>query len=31
MKQLKNRMIGDIGNLFQYEEENYYKPVGNSR
>ena len=33
MKQIKNRMVRDIRNLFEHEEEDYYKPVrvGNSR
>ena len=24
---IKDRVIGDTGNLFEHEEENYYKPV----
>ena len=26
-KAIKDRIIRDIKNLFEYEEENYYKPV----
>ena len=27
MKAIKHRMIRDIRNLFEHEEEDYYKPV----
>ena len=27
MKQLKNRTVRDIRNLFEHEEKDYYKPV----
>ena len=26
-KAIKDRILGDIKNIFQHEEENYYKPI----
>ena len=27
-KAIKDKILGDIKNIFQHEEENYYKPIG---